>query len=99
MTDEWRQISEAQLELKLRAASMDYIHAHPGDVAKVVWWDTRRALDLASLALPRHTASTISVTAGWAVAGVICFWIVGLLALAGAFTRSARRAPWWVWAM
>jgi 4-amino-4-deoxy-L-arabinose transferase-like glycosyltransferase len=99
LTDQWRVISEAQLEQKLRAASMDYIRAQPGYVATVVWWDTRRALDLASLDWSRHTASTISVTAGWAVAGVICFWIIGLLALAGVFTRGARRAPWWVWAM
>jgi 4-amino-4-deoxy-L-arabinose transferase-like glycosyltransferase len=99
LTDQWRVISEAQLEQKLRAASVDYIRAHPGYVAKVVWWDTRRALDLASLRWSRHTAGTISVTPGWALAGVICFWVVGLLALAGAFTRAARRTPWWVWAM
>jgi 4-amino-4-deoxy-L-arabinose transferase-like glycosyltransferase len=99
LTDQWRVISEAQLEQKLRAASIDYIRAHPGYVAKVVWWDTRRALDLAGLRWSRHTAGTISVTPGWAVAGVICFWVFGLLALGGAFTRAARRAPWWVWAM
>jgi hypothetical protein len=99
LTDQWRVISEAQLEQKLRAASIDYIRAHPGYVAKVVWWDTRRALDLAGLRWSRHTAGTISVTSGWAVAGVICFWVFGLLALGGAFTRAARRAPWWVWAM
>jgi 4-amino-4-deoxy-L-arabinose transferase-like glycosyltransferase len=99
LTEQWRVITEAQLEQKLRAASMDYIRAHPGYVAKVVYWDTRRALDLAGLEWSRHTASTIGVTAGWADAGVVCFWIFGLLALAGAFTRGARRAPWWVWAM
>jgi 4-amino-4-deoxy-L-arabinose transferase-like glycosyltransferase len=98
LTDQWRVISEAQLEQKLRSASIDYMRAHPGYVAKVVYWDTRRALDLAGLDWSKHTAATISITPGWAVAGVVCFWIFGLLALAGAFTRAARRAPWWVWA-
>jgi 4-amino-4-deoxy-L-arabinose transferase-like glycosyltransferase len=98
LTDQWRTISEPQLERKLRAVSMDFIRAHPAYVLEVVWWDTRRALDLASLKWSRHTASTISVTPGWAVAGVVCFWIFALLALAGAFTAGARRAPWWVWA-
>jgi 4-amino-4-deoxy-L-arabinose transferase-like glycosyltransferase len=99
LTDQWRVISEAELERKLRAASIDFIEAHPGYVLKVMWWDTRRALDLASLDWSRHTASTISVTPGWAVAGVVCFWIFGLLALGGACTAAARRTPWWVWAM
>jgi 4-amino-4-deoxy-L-arabinose transferase-like glycosyltransferase len=99
LTDQWRVISEAELERKLRAASIDFIEAHPGYVFKVMWWDTRRALDLASWKWSLHTASTISITSGWAGASVICFWIFGLLALAGAFTAAARRTPWWVWAM
>jgi 4-amino-4-deoxy-L-arabinose transferase-like glycosyltransferase len=99
LTDQWRVISEAELERKLRAASIDFIEQHPGYVLKVMWWDTRRALDLASWKWSLHTASTISVTRGWAGAGVVCFWIFGLLALAGAFTAAARRTPWWVWAM
>jgi 4-amino-4-deoxy-L-arabinose transferase-like glycosyltransferase len=99
LTDQWRVISEAELERKLRAASIDFIKAHPGYVLKVSWWDTRRALDVASWKWSLHTASTISVTSGWAGAGVVCFWIFALLALAGAFTAAARRTPWWVWAM
>jgi hypothetical protein len=92
-------ISEADLERKLRAASLDFIEAHPGYVLKVMWWDTRRAVDLASWKWSLHTASTISVSPGWAGAGVVCFWIFALLALAGACTAAARRTPWWVWAM
>jgi 4-amino-4-deoxy-L-arabinose transferase-like glycosyltransferase len=99
LTGQWRVISEAELERKLRAASIDFIEAHPSYVLKVMWWDTRRALDLASWKWSQHTASTISVAPGWAGAGVVCFWIFALLALAGAFTAAARRTPWWVWAM
>jgi hypothetical protein len=31
--------------------------------------------------------------------GVIAFWVLCALALAGAFTKAARRAPPWLWAM
>ena len=34
---------------------------------------------------------------GWAAAGVICFWIVGVLALVGLARRPA--IPWIVWAV
>jgi 4-amino-4-deoxy-L-arabinose transferase-like glycosyltransferase len=99
LTGQWKVITEAQLEQKLRAASIDFIKEHPSYVLKVMWWDTRRALDLASWSWSRHTASTISISPGWSDAGVICFWVFALLALGGVCTRAARTTPWWVWAM
>jgi hypothetical protein len=86
------------MEQLLRSAGLDYIRAHPGYVAEVAYWNTRRLLDLASRGWSRHTAATISVPPGWADAGVICFWIFGVLALAGAVTGRAK-APWFVWAI
>jgi cellulose synthase/poly-beta-1,6-N-acetylglucosamine synthase-like glycosyltransferase len=56
-------------------------------------------LDLAGMDWSIHTAATISATRGWAIAGVICFWIFALLAIFGATTRRARAAPLWVWAV
>jgi 4-amino-4-deoxy-L-arabinose transferase-like glycosyltransferase len=93
------EIPEPVLEQMLRKRALRYVREHPGYVAKVGLWSTLRMLDLASLQWSRHTASTISVSAHWAVAGVVCFWLFALLALAGAFTRAARRTPWFVWAM
>ena len=63
----------------------------------VALWTTLRMFELGGLDWSRHTASTISVTARWANAGVICFWVFALLALAGATTRLARRTPLFVW--
>lgn len=91
--------NEAVLEAKLRAASLHYIREHPTYVAKVGWWNTRRMLDLAGLRRSRATASTITIDHYWADRGILCFWVVAALALAGAFTAMARRAPWYVWAM
>ncbi len=91
-----RRQNEAALERRLRRYGEDYIRAHPTYVAVVAYWNTRRMLDLASWEWSRHTARTVSVDAGWADAGVICFWIYGVLALFG--IRWAR-APWYVWAV
>jgi 4-amino-4-deoxy-L-arabinose transferase-like glycosyltransferase len=91
--------NEAVLEQKLRAASFHYIREHPTYVAKVGWWNTRRMLELAGLRRSRATAATITINHFWADRGILCFWIVAALALAGAFTAMARRTPLWVWAM
>jgi 4-amino-4-deoxy-L-arabinose transferase-like glycosyltransferase len=92
-TSRWRRTPEATLEKRQRARAIDFIAAHPGYVPKVVFWNTARALDLAGLAWSRHTASTVSVTPRWADAGVLTFWLVALLAIAGMLTRRARRIP------
>jgi hypothetical protein len=94
-----RQTNEAVLERKLRSASLHYIREHPTYVAKVAWWNTRRMLDLGGWRRSRATAATITIDHLWADRGILCFWIFAALALAGAFTAMARRAPWWVWAM
>jgi MYXO-CTERM domain-containing protein len=91
------QIPEPVVEDELRRRSKAYIREHPGYVGKVALWTSLRMLDLGGLDWSRHTASTISVGPGWANAGVICFWVFALLALAGAFTKRARRTPFFVW--
>jgi 4-amino-4-deoxy-L-arabinose transferase-like glycosyltransferase len=97
--DKIRSTSEPVLEKQLRSASIDFIEAHPAYVGTVAYWTTRRMLDLAGMDWSIHTAATISATRGWAIAGVICFWIFALLAIFGATTRRARAAPLWVWAV
>jgi 4-amino-4-deoxy-L-arabinose transferase-like glycosyltransferase len=94
-----RQIPEAEFERRLRATALDYVADHPLYVAEVGYWSTLRTLDLAGLDRSRATAATIDVRAGWALAGVICFWVVAALALAGTATRRARLAPAFVWAV
>jgi 4-amino-4-deoxy-L-arabinose transferase-like glycosyltransferase len=94
-----RQTPEPVLERQLRAVSVRYIRRHPAYVAEVAWWSTRRMLDLAGLHRSRATAATITIERGWADSGVVCFWLFAALALAGATTRLARRAPAFVWAV
>ena len=89
LTKPWETTPEIVIERRLRAASLDYIREHPGYVATVLYWNTRRLLDLASWRWSRHTASTISVEPRWADRGVVCFWIVGVLALVGVVRGAA----------
>lgn len=96
----WERIDvtpEPVLERKLRSAAFHYIREHPTFVLKVGWWNTRRMLELAGLKRSRATAATITIDHKWADRGVLCFWIVAGLALAGALTSRARRAPPYVW--
>jgi 4-amino-4-deoxy-L-arabinose transferase-like glycosyltransferase len=93
-----RQTPEAEIEKRLRARALQFIADHPTYVAVVAWGTTRRTLDLAGRDWSRHTAGTISIGRVWADRGVLCFWALALLALAGAATRRARAAPWFVWA-
>jgi hypothetical protein len=92
----WRQIPEPVLEKKLRTAALRYAAHHPAYVGQVVFWNTARMLDLAGLSWSRHTASTISIPPRWADAGVVCFWLFAVVAIAGALTSRGRRTPRYV---
>jgi 4-amino-4-deoxy-L-arabinose transferase-like glycosyltransferase len=94
-----REIPEPVVEDRLVTSSRAYIREHPAYVAKVALWSTLRMGELAGRSWWRHTASTISVSPGWADAGVVCFWIFAALAAAGATTRMAREAPAWLWSV
>jgi 4-amino-4-deoxy-L-arabinose transferase-like glycosyltransferase len=95
LTEPWETTPEVAIERRLRAASLDFIGEHPGYLGTVLYWNSRRLLDLSSWRWSRHTAATISVGPRWADAGVVCFWIVAVLALIG--VARARRMPWLVW--
>jgi 4-amino-4-deoxy-L-arabinose transferase-like glycosyltransferase len=90
--------NEAVLERQLRHRAERYALDHPLYVAQVAFWTTVRAFDLDGLAWAQHTASTVSIDTTWANRGVYCFWVFAVLAIAGAFTPLARRAPWYLWA-
>jgi 4-amino-4-deoxy-L-arabinose transferase-like glycosyltransferase len=92
----WRRVREPQVDKELRAAAMRYAADHPAYVGKVAYWNTARMVDLAGLDWSRHTAGTISVPPDWADAGVVCFWVFALLAVAGAFSPLGRRVPLYI---
>ncbi len=91
----FRTTNEAVREQRLRKAAEQFIEDHPLYLGTVLYWNTRRMLDLASLDWSRHTARTISVDQRAADRAVYCFWIFLALAIIGAWRRPP--APWWLW--
>lgn len=92
--------NEAQISNRLDTAAFSYVEAHPTYVLKVLYWNTLRTLNLTGTGFELF-AGHYEAYPGWlTVVSVYSFWVLGLLALAGACTRRARTVPWaalWGW--
>jgi 4-amino-4-deoxy-L-arabinose transferase-like glycosyltransferase len=90
-------LAEPALSNDQLSDALRYIGRHPLAPVAVAYHNVRRLLELeGSFAWEASTAS-IGLPRGTAKIGVIGFWILCLLALAGAFTKAVRRAPGWLW--
>ncbi len=90
-------LTEPEIGSKLQSQAFHYISDHPFSPFAVAYDNTRRLLELEGSFAWQASASAISLPIGVARLGVISFWILCLLALAGAFTKLVRTAPKWIW--
>jgi hypothetical protein len=90
---------EIQLSNQLESRAVHYIGDHPSAPLTVLWSNLRRMLELRGSYAWHQSAHAIGLHRSDAQVGVIAFWVLAALAIAGAFTRLARRAPPWLWAM
>jgi 4-amino-4-deoxy-L-arabinose transferase-like glycosyltransferase len=90
-------LTEPQLGAKLQSQALHYIGHHPFAPLAVAYHNTLRFFEFEGSFAWQASASAISLTTSAARRGVFSFWILCLLALAGAFTKLARTAPKWVW--
>jgi 4-amino-4-deoxy-L-arabinose transferase-like glycosyltransferase len=90
-------VPEAERQRELTRRAFDYAADHPGYVAQVVLHNTMRLLNLEGPSWWRRQARTMSLPLWAADAAAYAFYALALLALAGAFTAAARRAPPWLW--
>jgi 4-amino-4-deoxy-L-arabinose transferase-like glycosyltransferase len=90
-------LTEPQIGDKLQHQALHYISEHPVSPLAVAYDNTRRLFELEGTFAWHASATAIALPLDVARDGVIGFWIVCLLALAGAFSRFARAAPKWVW--
>lgn len=90
-------LNEAQLSDRMNTLALDYARAHPGYVGKVFWWNSLRLLNLTGTHFEDWAAQYEAYPKWLATASVYAFWALGLLALGGAFTAAARRAPLALW--
>jgi hypothetical protein len=91
-------LTEPQLSHRLTSRALDYVGRHPTAPLGALAHNTLRLLDLEGSFAWRASAYAIGISRGVAAIGVLSFWLLALLALAGAFTAPARAAPRWLWA-
>jgi 4-amino-4-deoxy-L-arabinose transferase-like glycosyltransferase len=93
------QLTEPALASKLESRAFSYIGAHPLAPVSVAFHNTLRLLELEGTFPWKASAASIGLGTSTAAVGVVGFWLVLLLAIGGVFTRAARAAPWWLWAI
>jgi 4-amino-4-deoxy-L-arabinose transferase-like glycosyltransferase len=90
-------LTEPQLSARLERQAFHYIGTHPFSPLAAAYHNSLRLLELEGAFAWRASAHAQGIPRGLANAGVICFWLLCALALAGAFTHRVRAAPPWVW--
>jgi 4-amino-4-deoxy-L-arabinose transferase-like glycosyltransferase len=90
-------LTEPQLSDRLQTQAFNYISDNPSSPLAVLFDNTRRMLELEGTAAWKISASSLDIPIATARIGVVSFWLLCFLAIAGAFTGLARRAPWWLW--
>jgi 4-amino-4-deoxy-L-arabinose transferase-like glycosyltransferase len=91
-------IDEAQVSARLQSDGLHYIEHHPASLLKTTYLSARRLLNIEGPILEEVFAYGEGYPVRLAEYSVYAFWAVLALALAGAATRAARRAPgafWW----
>jgi 4-amino-4-deoxy-L-arabinose transferase-like glycosyltransferase len=89
--------NEAEVSDHLMHVALDYIEAHPSSVLKTAYWNVLRLLNLTGPGIERAFAGGEGYSPTLAEFSVYAFWVVLALAIAGAFTVAARRAPRALW--
>jgi 4-amino-4-deoxy-L-arabinose transferase-like glycosyltransferase len=90
------ELSEPAFDRELRSAAADYVAERPLYVAEVGYRNAWRLTGLDG-DWARLSASFLGVEAGPAHAARFAFFALALLALVGALTPAARRAPLFLW--
>ncbi len=84
-------------EGKLLNLAFDYIGAHPLSPLEASFHNMLQLLELEGSYAWESSTASIGVQRGLARIGVLSFWAVLILAVLGALTSYARRAPRWIW--
>jgi hypothetical protein len=90
-------VPEVERQRELTRRGLQYAADHPGYVAQVLLHNTMRLLNLEGASWWRRQGRTMSLPLWAADAAAYAFYALALLALAGALTPAARRAPAWLW--
>lgn len=92
-------LTELQLTGRLERQALSYVRAHPFAPFAAVFYNTLRLFELEGEFAWHASARAMAIPATTADVGVISFWVVAAMALAGLLTRTARAVPKWLWAV
>jgi 4-amino-4-deoxy-L-arabinose transferase-like glycosyltransferase len=81
----------------LQAQALDELGSHPGYVLQVGFWNTVRMLDLGDVHFAVHNLHDTGIPLAPALLVINSSPLLLVLAFGGLLTRSARRAPKWLW--
>jgi Dolichyl-phosphate-mannose-protein mannosyltransferase len=90
-------LTEPEIGARLEHQALHYISDHPFSPFVVGFHNTVRMFELEGSFAWQASASAISLPTNTARVGIFSFWFLCVLAIAGAFTKLARRAPKWIW--
>jgi hypothetical protein len=90
-------LTEPELGDRLRQQALGYVGRHPAAPLAAGYHNTLRLLELAGSSAWQASAKAMGLRNGIAHTGIVSFWVLCVLALAGALTRAARAAPRWLW--
>jgi 4-amino-4-deoxy-L-arabinose transferase-like glycosyltransferase len=90
-------LTEPQLSSRLDSRALSYVARHPSSVLETAWHNTLRLFELEGSAAWHQSARAVGLSNGTAEIGVICFWVLCLLALLGVVAPIGLRAPGWMW--
>ena len=89
---------EVGLSNLLQSRALDYIGAHPFSPLDVGFHNALRMFELEGSFAWHASYAAIGLPARAAGIGVVSFWLLCTLAIAGWFTPMRREAPGWLWA-
>ena len=89
---------EVGLSDLLQSRALDYIGAHPFSPLNVGFHNVLRMFELEGTFAWHASYAAIGLAASAAGIGVVSFWVLLVVAIAGWFTAVRREAPRWLWA-
>ena len=90
-------LREPEWESRLMSQALGYIRAHPLSPLSASFHNALQLLELGSSFAWEASAASIGLNRGTAEIAIVGFWVYTILAVLGALTPSARRAPKWLW--
>lgn len=89
--------NEVTQNSRATSKAVSFMEDHPVYVLDVIFWNTKRLLDLGGFARSDQTAGWQGISKGANHVGVYALWLVALLAIYGCFTPAIRRGEKWIW--